>query len=150
MRKITALILLAAILLSVTPVAAYGQENTTDIIYFNDGSYLTIAINDTYTRASGTKTAGKTYQYTDSEGVVAWKIQLTGSFAYTGSTSTCTSSSCNVSIYNAGWYVISKSASKSGASAIGDVTMGFKILGITTKKVPVSMTLTCDANGNLS
>ena len=34
--------------------------------------------------------------------------------------------------------------------AVGELTMGRKFLGITVEKVPVSMRITCDANGNLS
>ena len=116
----------------------------------DDGSYLTISLLIIQTRASGTKTATKTYQYTDSDGNIAWKAVLKGTFTYTGTNATCTSSACNVSIFDSSWYTISKWAGKSGGAATAELTMGLKLLGVTVKKVPLSMTLICDANGNLS
>ena len=56
----------------------------------------------------------------------------------------------NVTIYDSSWYTVSKSASKSGNTATGSVIMGDTANGVTVKRVPVSLTLTCDANGNLS
>ena len=67
-----------------------------------------------------------------------------------GSKATCTSSSIDVTIYDSEWYVIVKSAGKSENIARGSVTIGKKLLGVTVSQHPVSLTLTCDANGNLS
>lgn len=39
---------------------------------------------------------------------------------------------------------------KSGNTATADLVMGRKFLGITVQKETLNMTLTCDANGNLS
>ena len=55
-----------------------------------------------------------------------------------------------MTITNTNWYIVSKSATKSGNAAVGELTMGRKFLGIIVEKVPVSMRITCDANGNLS
>lgn len=150
MKRMLTAVLSIVVLFTMQIMTVHAKETTDNIVYFEDGSYLTIFVNQDNSRASGTKTASKTYQYTDSDGDIAWKAVLTGTFSYTGYSAQCTSSYVDVTIYNSGWYVVSESAGKSGSSATGDITMGLKKLGITVKKVPLSMTLTCDANGNLS
>lgn len=127
-----------------------NSSAATNSVYFEDGSYLTIIVEQVESRAAGTVTGNKTYTYAASDGDVKWKAVLHGTFSYTGSAASCTSSSCDVTIYNSSWYVVSKTASKSGATATADVTVGFKFLGITTEKIPISIRLKCDANGNLS
>ena len=150
MRRLFAFALSILVLIYMQPIAAQAKESIGETVYFEDGSSLTVYVEQVNSRASGTKTASKTYQYTDSDGDIAWKAVLTGTFIYTGSSAQCTASSVDVTIYNTGWYVVSKTAGKSGASATGNVTMGLKKLGITVKKMPLTMTLTCDVNGNLS
>ena len=90
------------------------------------------------------------YVYKDNSGNEQWRAVLTGRFTYDGNTATCTSSSCSVTVVNDAWYVVSKSTSKSGNSALGDLTMGRKFLGITIEKKTINMKLTCDKNGTLS
>ena len=115
-----------------------------------DGSYITIEITTLGERASGSVTGNKVYTHYDENGTSNWKAILSGSFTYIGSSATCTSSNMSVSIYDSSWYTVSKSASKSGNQAMGSAIMGRTSLGNTVARVPVSLTLTCDANGNLS
>lgn len=148
MRRTISYLLTVLLIVSCMTFAASAEE--TDVIAFEDGSYFTVSIEEIGTRASGTKTAAKTYTYHSDSGTAVWKAVLTGTFTYTGSNSTCTASSCDVTIYDSDWHVISKSASKSGNSATASVTMGYRVLGITTSKKTASLRLSCDANGNLS
>lgn len=150
MKHILSFMLAVAMVFCVFPVFASAAEEGTNIVYLEDGSYYTIQTVTYGTRASGSKTGNKVYTHHDSDGTSNWKVTLTGSFTYTGSSATCTSSSVDVTIYDSNWYTISKSASKSGNTASASVTMGEKRGGVTVTKVPVSLTLTCDANGNLS
>lgn len=149
MKRFVCCALLVCMLLAMLPFTAYASETTEDVIYFEDGSYLTISITTTPMRASGTKNGSKTYTY-NYDGGSAWKATLSGSFSYTGSSATCTSSSVSMSVYDSAWYTVSKNADKSGASATGSIIMGRKALGVTVEKIPYSLKLTCDANGNLS
>ena len=147
--------ILAVVLLTVSmfPVSAFATtetQKTENIIYLDNGYYITVELTVAETRASGTKTASKTYTYRDSNGVEEWRAVLRGTFSYTGSSASCTAASCDVTITDTSWYIVSKSATKSGASAVGELTMGYKWLGITTDKESISMRITCDANGNLS
>ena len=110
---------------------------TTEIIYVQS-------------RASEQVSGTKPRTYYSDEGTVLWKAVLRGNFLYTGTNATCTYSACDVTVYDSAWYTVSKNPAMEGNKATCDLTMGRKVLGITVSKVPVSMVLTCDANGNLS
>ncbi len=111
---------------------------------------MTEEIFEVSSRASQTKSGSKVKNYYGSDGSLEWKVTLNGTFTYTGSSSTCTSASCNVSVSYSAWSASGKTAYRSGNTAYGSVTMNRKLLGATVDSVPVSLTLKCDANGNLS
>lgn len=150
MKRIVSCLLMAIFMLNVMSQIGNAEENTAEIIVFEDGSYLTIEIIHDIIRASGNKTANKVHTYYDSANSAQWKTVLTGSFSYTGSSSSCTASSVSTTIYDSSWYVISERASKSGNTATASVTMGDKLAGVTVTRIPVHLSLSCDANGNLS
>ncbi len=153
MRRTISLLLAAVTILLMLPfgmVSAEEHEAPVDIIRFNDGRYIEITMDGVAAFAFGTVTKSKNYTYYNANNVASWKITLTGTFTYTGTTSTCTASSCTVTIYNDSWYVVSKSATKSGNTASATVTMGLKILGVTISKDTYNITLICDKNGNVS
>lgn len=149
MKRIFSFVLVMTFVLTFLPVVGNAAEQQ-ETIYFDDGSYMTIEVAYSPARATWSVTGNKQYTYYDSSSVAQWKAVLTGTFTYTGTSSTCTASSVNVTIYDSSWYVISKSASKSGNKATAAVTMGDKADGVTIMKVPVNLTLACDINGNLS
>lgn len=148
MKRFVSCILLVVLIAGIIPVYAMASER--EFIYQDDGSYIIVELINKGARASGTISGGKAYTYYGSNGASAWKAVLNGTFNYTGSGATCTASSVDVTIYDSSWYIISKSANKSGSTATGSVTMGLKSAGVTVSRVPVSLTLSCDANGNLS
>lgn len=150
MKRIICLFVTMILLVTLLPINTSANEMESRIIYFADGSFLEVIMETVELRTSGTISGGKTYQYKNSNGELQWKAVLNGMFTYTGSSATCTSSSCNVTIYNTSWYQVTKTTGKRGATATAELTMGYKVLGITAKKVPISMTLTCDKDGNLS
>lgn len=143
------LVLLLAFAFPINAVAA-SIPSAQEVIYFEDGSYITVTLSEVQTRASGTKSGNKTYRYYNSNDVELWRAVLTGTFTYTGSSATCTASSCNVTISNTAWYVVSKTASKSGNTAKASIVMGRKLLGVTIEKKSAELSLSCSANGTLS
>lgn len=152
MRKFASFALLAVLLITVVPFTCFadnGDENTV-VTYFDNGSYIVEKVSVVQSRASGTTSGTKEATYYGSGGSAEWKATLTGTFTYTGSSATCTASSISVAIYDSAWYVSSKSASKSGNTAYGTVSMGKKLLGVTVSNVSKDLSLKCDANGNLS
>jgi len=131
-------------------VNATEITNTEEIIYLENGDYIAVELVVIDSRATSTKTGKKSYIYKNSNGTEEWRATLSGTFAYTGTTATCTASSCTTSVSDSAWYEISKSAGKSGSSATGEVTMGEKFLGITINRESISIKLTCSATGTLS
>lgn len=151
MKRLIAIIL--AFLLTVTtfPCNAFAADPSNDtVIRFDDGSYIVVKLQTLDSRASSTRSNSKEYIYYSSSGEEAWRAELFGTFTYDGSTSVCTASSCTVTISKSSWYEVSKTVGKSGNTATADLVMGNKILGVTIGKREISLTLTCDANGNLS
>lgn len=148
MKRILYMLLAMVLLCKLLPVT--GQAAELDTIYFDDGSFAIIEIASDESRASGSKTGSKSYTYYNSDNEIQWKVTLTGSFTYTGTNSTCISSDINIMLYNSNCYVVSQNAGKEDNIARGSVTIGYKFLGITVEKKSASLTLNCDANGNLS
>ena len=149
MKRFISLLMLVIVIVGIVPVAVGAEENNVHVIYFEDGSYMTVEVLPWKMQASGSTSGGKRYTYYDLDGVSQWRADLTGTFSYNGSSATCTSSSVDVTIINSGLYVISKKASKSGNTASASVTMGCSYDGIMTT-IPANLSLKCDKNGNLS
>lgn len=151
MKRIVSAFLSVLLLVSMIPVQTFAQETERNMItYFEDGSYLVEKIVQSQMRASGTVSGSKEKTYHGSDGSAKWKAVLNGTFSYTGSSATRTAASCSVTIYDSDWYTVSKSASKSGNTAYGYVTVGKKLLGVKVDEVSASLSLKCDENGNLS
>ncbi len=152
MRKFFCLILVLAISFSLFSTSAYAVEEaeSVDVITFEDGSYLTITVEEYSTRATNTKNGYKRYTFYDGSNNMEWQAILNASFTYNGTSSYCTSASCTVNIYENAWYEYSKSTTRSGNTATTELTMGQKFLGITIAKHNYTITLTCDKDGKLS
>lgn len=155
MKKIICLLLSFILAGSYLPLNANAKETenkATEVIYYEDGSSISVelVVSTDYTRALIPKTATKIIRYRNSDGVEEWNAALEGTFAYDGTYSTCSASKLRISITNSAWTIISKSETTSGNSAIGDVTMGRKTLGIITERVNKHIVLTCDQFGNIS
>ena len=148
--RVFSMVLIVVMLVCTIPVNVSAAQAQESVITFDDGSYLRITIEDVSARATNTRTANKYLTHYNSSDEVLWEAKLTASFTYTGTTSSCTSASCSVTVNDSAWYVVSKSASYSGNTATANLTMGKKFLGITIDKPKYTITLTCDKDGNLS
>ena len=153
MKRLISVLCVLSAFLTLCPFHALASDDShsdENIILFNDGSYIVVELSENLVRATNTKTQTKTSKYYNSNDVLQWTVVLTGTFTYNGTTSSCTASNCSITISNDNWYTISKASGKSGNTATADVTMGYKLLGITTTKKTLNMTLTCDKDGNFS
>ncbi len=152
MKRIICCVIACILAVSMLPfggrAAAYGEEGFVAI--FEDGRYLTERVLSVQTRAGGTISGSKERNYYNSDGGPYWKMTLSASFTYTGSSATCTSATCDVVCYSSDWYVISKGSGKSGNTASASATMGERRGGATVNQVTAYLTLQCDGNGNLS
>ncbi len=154
MKTRTIAVVIAVVLLSVIfalPVQAASVEqlNETEQITYNaDGSYFITRIyveDSPITRsARSSVSATKETSYYSVLGL-EWVYRVNGTFYYDGSTAYATGASSSYSIYMSGWSCTSDSASYSGNTATASGTFQRSLL---TKNVSVS--LTCDKNGNLS
>ena len=79
-----------------------------------------------------------------------FSVTVTGTFTYTGSSSTCTKSIASATSKNANWKISSKSASKSGNKATAKATAKRYVDGTAVETQNCTVTLTCSSNGSLS
>ena len=134
-----------------TYISVNGELKQVKVVHvFDDGSQLLEGLPVVTVETRGSVTAHKPYYHRNSSGAVLWTATVTGTFTYNGSTSSCTNATYGTQINNTAWSEQSGSAYPSGNSAIADVVMMRKILFIVLETVPVTITLTCDKNGNLS
>ena len=166
MKKIAGLLIFCLILTAI-PAAAHplpkdGLPQQGDVIVladnavtikqitvFSDGSTLIEAVPHVIYAYLNSITYQKSYYYRNSSGNLLWTATLTGTFTYNGSTSACTNASCNTVIYDSVWHEGSINAYASGASANADVSMVRKFLFVTVETVNISLSLTCDKDGNM-
>lgn len=127
----------------------------TSVEYLEDGSYIETVITEETPSFSPfitttIKLGSKRTTYITSDGETEWSATINGTFEYTGFNCSCTDSSITYSITNTKWKMISATASKSYNKAIGDVTAKYYVLGVPTKTIDRTITLTCSATGVLS
>lgn len=131
-------------------VYAEAESTKTDIILFEDGSYIEVSVIASPARVANTVSGSKKYTYYDSNDDKSWEAKLSATFAYSGGWYTCTTANCNVTIYDNQWYEISNTTTRSSNNAVTNLTMGLKYLGVTIDRPQYTIRLTCDSNGNLS
>lgn len=144
------LVLILLLVMFPCSVLAVDKVEDPQIIKFDDGSYLEIFAGATPTRAANTVSGFKKCIFRDSDGNVEWEAELNATFAYSGAWYTCTAASCDVTIYDNKWYVVSNSTTRSSNNAYSYLTMGRKHLGVTVDRPQYTIKLTCDSSGNLS
>lgn len=126
-------------------------EEVSETVFFEDGSYLvTEIIRVNSDSKDSTIKATKTSSYYGNNGVLLWKVVLSGSFSYTGTSSVCTNATCSSFFYDSAWSEKSSSSWYSGNTAYCSATIVRKILGITVYTIPVSISLSCSSTGELS
>jgi len=123
-----------------------GIEISTTRFELPDGGYLLETITEfSDLKASGTKSGEKTVVRYTASGTAVYGVKVTGTFTYTGTSSSAIYSAATVYIYLSGATYVSKSAWYSGNTAYA--TGSVKYLGITESR---TASLSCDKNGNLT
>lgn len=158
------LFILVAILLGTNihaQVFAYSEEsNIKESAYnFDDGSYLIVTVeeinpNQSFFATSSTKTLSKTTTYYNSSDVAQCSLTVIASFSITsGKSVTCTGVRYETASYDDNWSVENVSTSynnSSNSQSSGTASGNFikRVLGIKINTVDVSVSVTCDCNGN--
>lgn len=175
MRKILSILLCVVTLfgLSITASAASYQESSavdevildTYTTYFEDGSYIvteiTEEVSDTIncmgTRASAvSKTGSKTTSHYNSSNELLYSIKVTATFEYVSGVSVeCVGQQYTTSVNASGYTLEDAIATRSNystskVSATASAVAHKKVLFIVVDRIPISVTLYCDYNGNLS
>lgn len=149
-HRVISLVLVFVIIISLLTLECFATDTSkTEIEYLEDGSYIITTTQEVYVRATNTKVGTRTKSQYDSDNVLDWQVILRGEFTYTGTSSTCTSSTISVNIYDSAYSKVSSSSSKSGNTANGSATISRKVLGVTVATNTYPLSLSCDKNGNL-
>lgn len=149
MKRTISIVLVTVLFACLFPIMAYA-DTSYEAAPSGDECYVIVTTQEYAARSSNTKSGSKTYTGYGSENTAVWKITLSGSFTYNGTTSTCTSSSCSVAIYDSSWRTVSRSSSKSGNTAYGTATLEHIVLGVVVSTSTHDLSLSCDKNGNLT
>lgn len=151
MKRIIAFSIAMLLFFSIFEMRAFADSWCDDRIDLGNGYYLIAEeIIVKRQRTSGSVSGRKPYTCYDSSGTALWKVELSGSFTYNGSTATCTASSVSTTVYDSSWSVGTKSAQKADNQAIGSATMNKRSVGVIIKSVPVSLSISCSASGDLN
>ena len=127
------------------PVFSAEKRDKT-VLLFEDGSYLVIMLEaDPQTRAAA-PTASKSYTYYNSNDERQWIFMLRASFMYDGTNSEAISAEAAYTIVNRDWVLTDSDAYCQGAAAIGEAVFEHSTMGA----VPVTVTIRCDKNGNIT
>ncbi len=120
--------------------------------YTEDGYTIVTEVYETLSkaRASGTKSGQKSTTVKNaSTGELLFTFTVSGTFRYTGSSATCLDASYSYAISDSAWSLKTASASASGNTATANGTFVRKVALITVESKDVSVSLSCDENGNL-
>ena len=82
-RKFASLLMVFVILFCCTTVSASatGDVEQSNIIRFDDGSYIEVIIEESLARAASTKTGYKLYRYRDASDNIEWEADRTADIA---------------------------------------------------------------------
>jgi hypothetical protein len=160
MKKIPKILLSLILSLSLSNVqTVFASAPTTQIEYFEDGSYCITVIEDcniinnpSITTASASKTVSKskTAHYYSSSNVEQWYVKVSGSFTYGNGSAVCNSASVIANPKNKDWKVSNKTSRKSGNSATASATGKRYKNNVLLETVTKSVTLTCSPTGKFS
>ncbi len=155
MRKFLSILVFTSLLFCQNTNIAYAQSPTIvsyDIEYISEDIYIEtfiIECENNTSKSTTTVTRSKVSNIKNSNDEVLTSFVLTGTFIYDHSTSRCTNVSCTTTIYDDQWKFTSTSATKSGISANGSYTAKRYVLGIEMESVSHTITISCDAHGNV-
>lgn len=149
MKKVISLILCCVLFLSLSSILAFAAEPEDILIkrsveLLDNGDFIVSEVYECAIQPRSGKSGYASATYKNANGTAIWKVTVDGSFTYDGTTSSATSATATVSIYNTNAKFVSKNAYTSGNTAIATGTVKYDLVQ-TTRSASVS----CDKNGNL-
>ena len=174
MKKISccflSLLLLLSPFVSVTALAKTSNENcheqipvynpnngalefvdAEEVIVFPDGSKMitTIIQAQADAKTRGSISGSRERLFLNDNNVLQFKVILTATFSFNGTSSACTQAGSATIVYSGNWSEISNNTYPSSNVAIANVTVVRKILFIVVETQNPVLTLHCDRYGNL-
>lgn len=158
-RKLLSLLLSVVVLIgfSITVFADYGyiDNKTQSVEYYEDGSSLTITLEELPVLTRGTtfdKSGNGLLTFRDNDGNKMWEVRFYVTFRVNqGVSATCTDAYFTApTIYDSTWRYVTNTVSKNGNSASGTITMKKYFMGLPVRTETPSITITCDNFGNLT
>ena len=152
--KALSVVLAMVFALSMFTIFASAETTSDEIIYFEDGSYIVVTIEEEeipLTRSTIEVGHTKSHTYYNASNVRQWKFSVTGKFTVNvGVSATATSAVTSLTYYADDWQYSNRTAYTSGNKAIGEITMKRYSNGSVVQTVNDKVTITCDVNGNCS
>lgn len=153
-KNLIVTILVFCICVLAFPTTAFCGNRTSQIRYYEDGTY-SVTILETYsplisTYDTTTRTGrAKTTLYSEA-GDSLFAVIVNGLFTYTGVASYCRESSVSTEFYSDDWKYVSSNAYKSANKAAADATGRCYFVGVPMGNATINVTLECDKDGNLT
>lgn len=145
MKRFAQLTLTLVFVLGMLQTTTYASGMVTiERIDYADGSYALIVPQKNMNRS--TTHDGKSYVYYNSSNVRCFSYTLEADFTYNGRISRADSCSASVTLYDRNWELNSHDEYTSGNTAYGEAVFS----GPGGASRTVSLTLTCDKNGNVT
>ena len=144
MKRSLCNLLVVLLCINLMSSTAFAFETNEERIDYSDGSFAIITTETSYIRS--TINRSKIYNYYNSSQEKCFSYILSASFTYNGTTSCADSCYADMDIYRKGWDVDSHDEYTSGNTAYGEAVFS----GPGGASRAVSLTLTCDKNGNVT
>ena len=141
--------LLFLFVFSLTTFAAPEPKVEREVIHFENGDFATIetiVYDDAslYAVERSSRSSSKVYTYNNRLGNTLWTFTLRATFSYNGTTSSVSSCSTSSSIKDNTWSCDDHYAEESGNTAYG-----YGSFSSSVDSKDVTLSLTCDKNGNI-
>ena len=136
------------------PTTAFCSTKTTQVTYYEDGSYSILEL-ETYESPysfyeTTTRTGHATNTLYSKSGDALFAVTVTGLFTYTGVASYCRESSENTYFFSSDWKYVSSSATKYANVAEATATGRVYFLGVPSTTTTRPVHVECDKDGNLT
>lgn len=148
MKKLLTPIIAIILIVSMCPYA-FAAEQGTEVFYQEIDLGNGIVIIDRITEYTNARAAGKTATRTKEireNGILIGAITLFGEFRYDGTSVSVLYTAVTRTDTYEGWSYRQNSLTSSG----GTITLDAKLTKLLFLNIPFTITLTCDANGNIS
>lgn len=125
--------------------SALTVETTGERVEYEDGSYAIVTT--IFSEGERSRVADKRiYTYYNPSGIKCFSYTLYATFSYDGVSSSAQTVDYGIDVYRRGWDVVSHDEYTSGDTAYGEAVFS----GPNGEERTVELSLTCDADGNVS